>query len=316
MRWKSARWLVMAAVLTGCRRHPVVIAPIPVYSNTESAIEVEISSPTTPAEPVTPARAFRRSRRATRIAPHNPDACKPAGWRNAPNNAFGEHETWPFSVHWGLVTAGKATLAVEGVETIRQRPAYHISMDITATGTTASLHPFRDRTDSWLDKASLTTLLLRHSVRESHYQADETALLDQPCRQFKQRSERLDKDTSHFKQGPLPPDALDVYGALFYLRTLPLAVGEAYELGLFAGGRAVPVTATVSKQDTLNVGAGRFQCFLIEVTTRDPQAAKKLQHIRWWVSTDAAHTPVRIRMDVVVGHVTADLEKLADSPAQ
>jgi hypothetical protein len=39
-------------------------------------------------------------------------------------------------------------------------------MDLHATGMTETMHPFRDRTDAWLDKESLNSVLWRHSVRE------------------------------------------------------------------------------------------------------------------------------------------------------
>jgi hypothetical protein len=49
------------------------------------------------------------------------------------------------------------------------------------------------------------------------------------------------------KSGPLPADTLDMIGALFYLRTLPLAPGKTFALNLFIGDKAVPATAQVAQ---------------------------------------------------------------------
>src|SRR5579872_1168881 len=129
------------------------------------------------------------------------DACQPIPWRQTVNHAFEEHEKLSFTVHWGLVKAGRAVLAVEGVDEIRGRPAYHLSMDIRSAGVTDIFHPYRDRTDSWLDRDSLTTTHYLKHVRESHYQNDETVDMDQSCQRFQKQENRIDKQKVTHLQG-------------------------------------------------------------------------------------------------------------------
>jgi hypothetical protein len=197
------------------------------------------------------------------------------------------------------------------MEPLNGRSAYHLSMDIKAAGMTGSLHPYHDRTDSWLDRDSLTTLRYVKQVRESHYQEDETVELDQACQLFKRHENRIDKKEVTDKQGSMPPYALDTYGALFYLRTLPLAVGDHYDLELFTGDKTLSVSAVVKKKERLKVGAGRFDCFLVEPKLRDAgSVGGKIKQIQWWFSVDEQHVPVKIRMEVAVGHIVAELAKI------
>jgi hypothetical protein len=302
--------LACAVALGGCHHRAAVIEPVPETYKTDWVLPEPDSGTIAVPDVVSDTRTVRGAKpAAARKPPPPPPAqeCAPPVWRTAANSAFGEQERFRFDVRWGLIKAGQATLAVEGVEAIRKRPAYHLSMDIQATGMTGSVHPYRDRTDSWLDKASLTALLSRHSIRESHYQADETTVFDWSCRRFHKRTLRLDKATREDKDGPLPPDVLDIYGALYYLRTLPLKSGASFELALFAGDKVFPVTAQVVGEERVKVAAGKFNCYRIEIKTGDPAAAAKVRGIQWWVSADEAHRPVRIRMDVAIGHITADL---------
>ena len=199
--------------------------------------------------------------------------CRAVPWRQAANHAFGEHEKLSFEVHWGLVKAGKAFLAVEGIEEIQGRPAFHLSMDIRSAGITDVFHPYHDRTDSWLDRDSLTTTRYLKQVQESHYQENETVDFDPPCQRFQKQENRIDKQKITHRVGRILPNTLDTYGALFYLRTQPLAVGQRYDLELFTGDQALPVTAIVKRKESIKTGAGRFECFLVEPTVRDPSVA-------------------------------------------
>ncbi len=248
------------------------------------------------------------------VVAEEPPVCQPGAFRQAPNHAFGERESLSFVVRWGVLKAGKAVLAVEGVDPVQKRPAYHLSMDIRSAGITDTLHPYSDRTDAWLDRDSLSTVRYIKHVRESHYEVVETVDFDQACGRFQKHEHRIDKHTIEDRSGPIPANTLDTYGALFYLRTLPLALGGRYDLELFTGDKVLPVTAVVRRKARIKVPAGRFDCFLIEPVLREASAFAKLKQIQWWFTTDDRHLPVRIRMEVAVGHMVANLDRIEAQP--
>jgi hypothetical protein len=297
-------------------RHPAEIPIPPVTEGDKSDTALPEPGPDANAEPetvmtgTTPPPAFSSAAAphpAPKPAPSNASRCKPLPWRAADNTAFGNQEQWDFEVRWGLVKAGEATLAVQGIEPIRNRPAYHIVMDIHATGMTQAIHPYHDRTDSWLDEAAFATVLSRHSVRESNYQADETTVFDVPCRKYEKRTRRLDKGTQEERVGVLSEEPLDIYSALFYLRSLPLLPGRTYAVPLFAGDEVVKVNAVVGAKEVLEVGAQEWDCYPIDFQTADPKALKKVKGLRWWLTADERKRPVRIRMQIPIGYMTADL---------
>ncbi len=238
--------------------------------------------------------------------------CTPTPWRVVPNKAFQEHEKLTYSVRWGMVTAGKGSLAVEGIENLDSRPAYHISMDIHSSGLAGVFHGYRDRTDSWLDQASLTSLRTMHRVTEGNYKDEDTVSFDQACGRFHRHENRIDKQRIEESNGTIPSSALDLYGYVFYLRTLPLAVGQAYDVALYANDRIRLVSAVVKRRERVKVSAGRFECFLVEPAKQTGQGEGKLHNIQVWISADEHHLPVRIRMEARVGHIAADLTKVID----
>jgi hypothetical protein len=296
-------WMLM---LAGCRSpEPVPINPMSSEYKSETPFDSVVESSTTVEEPVEVAAVPSQHKAPL---PAKSSDCPPIKWRTLPNTAFPDAERWEFTVRWGVVKAGRAVLAVEGIETIRNRPAYHLSMDIFTTGTASKVHSYRDRTETWLDKASLTTVLARESIRESDFQLEEIVVLDPVCQRFTKVKNRLDKHEQKTRKGPLPSDSVDIYGALYYLRTQALTPGKTFDFSLFTGDKSVPATAQVQEIETIKVPAGKFECLRIDLSTKDPEAAKKVGNIQWWVTDDQAHRPIRIRMDLPFGHINAELD--------
>ena len=167
----------------------------------------------------------------------------------------------------------------------------------------------RDHSDSWLDAASLTTVRYEKNVREGRYRIQENADFDQTCRRFAQHSVRFDKNNlAEDRAGRLPPYALDVFGALYYMRTLPLAVGQTYTLDVLSGDKIWPLVVNVKRRETVKVTGGRFDCFVLEPILRQPGIfVTKGKKVEVWITADERRMPVRMRSEVVIGHVAAEI---------
>jgi hypothetical protein len=179
-------------------------------------------------------------------------------------------------------------------------------MDMQATGLVGMVHPYQDRTDTWLDRDALVTVFSRQAVRDGSYRMEQTVRFEPECQRFERHKNRLHENRKTEHAGRLSPDSLDLYGALYYLRTQPLEVDKTYELTLFAGDAAVAVRAHVQRKERLRVPAGSFECFLISLSA-DAPAASKVKEVKWWLSVDDQHIPVRVRTKIGIGHITADL---------
>src|ERR1700730_161449 len=82
-------------------------------------------------------------------------SCDTTTWRTATGSPLPKEEVLEFALRWGVVTAGHATLAVDGVEQLAGRPAYHVSSYARSTGAVNTFYKVQDHSDSWLDTASL-----------------------------------------------------------------------------------------------------------------------------------------------------------------
>ncbi|MFA5975409.1 MAG: DUF3108 domain-containing protein [Elusimicrobiota bacterium] len=234
--------------------------------------------------------------------------CLPYPWPTADNKAFPEHERFSYVIRWGVVTAGRAELAVEGLETIQGRPTYHLTSNARSSGFVSTFYRVEDHNDAWLDQQSLTTVRYSKRIKEGRYQIEESADIDQTCGRFMQHSYRFDKQRGEHKEGPVPPGIRDVFGSLYFARTLPLAPGETFAIDVFNGSKMWPLLISVKKRERIKVSGGTFNCVVIEPLLREPGIfVAKGNKMEIWLTDDDRHVPVRMRSEVFIGHVAAEI---------
>jgi hypothetical protein len=229
-------------------------------------------------------------------------------WRTVANSAFTVGEDLFFVVKWGVVTGGHSTLAIRNIETMEGRSAFHIVSEARSTGVVDAFYKTRDRNETWLDVQSLATLRYEKHIREGKYRVEQTIELDQINHRFRDYFERLDKGTTSYVEGPVPPYVMDVLGSLYYVRTLPLEVGQSFSIDVYDGKKVWPLVVKVGKREKVKVPAGKFDCFRVEPLLREPGIfIKKGKKLQVWMTADQYRMPVLMRSEVAFGHVAAEL---------
>jgi hypothetical protein len=224
-------------------------------------------------------------------------------------------ESLTFAIRWGAITGGYSSLSVQGVQTISGRPAYHVVAEARSTGLVDALYRVRDRNESWVGTQPLGTLRYAKNIHEGKYRVEEETVLNQDEHRFHNHSYRIDKNEYEDKEGSIPPNVLDVLGSLYYVRTLPLAVGQSYTIDVHSGDKVYPLVVNVKKRAKVKVRAGKFDCFLVEPQLRDPGIfISKGKKLEVWITADARHLPVLMRSEVFIGHVSAELVKQTTVP--
>jgi hypothetical protein len=190
----------------------------------------------------------------------------PAGLRSWPADPtaarapFGPGERLEYQVKLGLMNVGEGFLSVQGVDTVRGFPTYHLDLKIDASTAFGLVH-MNDRYQSWLDTR---TLVSRRFVRD----IDQTGYKGRRVFEIypeEKRWERLDADQAEATPSVLP---LDEISFLYYVRTLPLNVGEEYRLNRYFKLDGNPVTVKVLRKERVTVPAGTFDAIVIQPVIR------------------------------------------------
>jgi uncharacterized protein DUF3108 len=250
---------------------------------------------TSQAQQSTPADSgvtFYDSLYANEIAPDSFDVVTPGPV------GFGAGEKLVFSVQYGLITAGEATLEVRNIANIGGRPCYRIVSDARTNDFFSKFYQVRDRYESCMDTEELYTLRYEKHVREGKFKRDETVDFDQVAH----RAQYKDKAV------PIPPRTQDVLSALYYVRTLPLEVGHSISIANHTDRKNYPLLVKVHGRERVKVDAGEFDCLVVEPILRGPGVFTQKGRLTVWLTDDERRMPVLMKSKVVIGHVAAVLK--------
>jgi len=234
-------------------------------------------------------------------------------WRQATNMTLPIGESLHFVVKWGLVVAGYSTLSIQNIDMVSGRPAYHIVSEAKSGGLVTAFYRVEDHNEAWVDQGSMSSVRYEKSIKEGKYQIDESTIIDQPKRRYHMQSFRLDKNIYEQKEGEIPQNVLDVLSSFYYVRLMPLEVGKSFTIDVLSGDKVYPLVVRVEKRETIKVPAGKFKTIRIEPLLRAPGIfIAKGNKLQVWLTDDDRHIPVRMRSEVFIGHVSAEL--LPDTP--
>ena len=216
---------------------------------------------------------------------------------------YGEGERLVFAIQYGLIYAGDATLEVRNIAIIDSIPAYHIISTARTNRAFDIVFKVRDRVESFMDFENLITLRFEKHLREGKFKRDEEVWFDQK------------QHLAHYpdKTLPIPPNTQDFLSALYYVRTLPIEVGEAIAMANHTGGKNYPIYVKVLGRERVTVPAGTFDCIVVEPVLQTTSIFEHKGKLTIWLTDDSLKMPVLMRSKVVIGAFEAVLKEYTTS---
>ncbi len=236
-----------------------------------------------------------------------------AGVRPVASVPFGVGEHLVYKVTLGpFGKVGTGSFEVVALDTVRGYPTYRLRMKLK--GGIAFVH-VDDDMQSWLDVSTLASRRFKQDQKEYHYERHRTLEFFPEERRWTQPA----KDES----GVLPTDSpLDDISFLYYVRTLPLEVGQTYTLDRYFDEKGNPVVVTVERKDTVTVPAGTFPAIVVRPVIQTKGLFGQGGKAEVYFSDDSRRLVLQVRSSVpVIGSLNMYLQgfalgdKLPASPA-
>lgn len=169
---------------------------------------------------------------------------------------FGPGETLEYQAKLGPVPVGDGHLRVHGLEDVRGRTAYHVSLHVEGGVPLARVN---DQQESWLDVETLTSRRFSQNLRQVRYRRDRSYEIFPEERYFTISDQE--------GQEEMITDApLDDISFVYYARSLPLEVGDVYRLDRYFQPDGNPVLLEVVRRDRVEVPAGTFNTVVVRPT--------------------------------------------------
>jgi hypothetical protein len=223
-------------------------------------------------------------------------------FRKVENKAFRAGEKLTFNVNYGFVTAGIATMEVEGIRRISARNAYHVLFLVNTVPSFDWIFKVRDRYETFIDTEGLFPWRFEQHIREGSYSRDFSAFFDQ--RRGKAKTSEGSYD--------IPPYVNDILSAFYYARTLDyskMKVNDMILLHNFYKDKVYDLNVKYLGKETVSVAAGTFDCIIVEPLVQEGGLFKSEGSITVWLSDDDLKLPVKVKTKVVIGSIDAELTK-------
>jgi len=229
---------------------------------------------------------------------------------NAQDNtpAFKEGEWLKFRIHYGIFNASFATLQLSK-DKIDSVPVYHAVGKGRTTGLARLFFKVDDTYESYFGREDLKPYRFIRKIDEGGYTKDleidfdysnETALL-------------TDNKNKTEKNYDIHQEIQDIISASYYLRsavdTESLEKGDSVDLDmLFDEAGIYKFKLKYLGKDVLRTKYGKVECLKFRPLVQAGRIFKERESLTLWVSNDLNRIPIRIKADLAVGSLKADLD--------
>jgi len=215
---------------------------------------------------------------------------------------------WPFQIGERLtynvsftgITAGQASLEVVNDTVVNNYHQLHIRFNARTTFPVSSIYTINDQVDTWLDSKYLYTKKLTKNIREGNYKNDSYTIID-----YDQSIAITNGDTVIIDQF-----LRDSYSLFYFLRTIPLIIGETIDFTAFDGKIITPFQVITKSKETINTMAGTFPCLVVKPFREGTTLLKNKGDMMIWFSNDKNRLPIQIRIKLKYGSMLLKLKDI------
>ncbi len=209
----------------------------------------------------------------------------------------GEHLV--FSVRYGVIRAGEATMSIRAVASVDSVPCFHIRTTAESNSFFSTFYHVRDRVETYVDTTRYLPRRFEKHLREGNYSADTVVEMDQ-------RSLLAIYDNDRIFE--MRPNSHDILSAFYEVRARRIVEpGESFDLETHVDRKNFPLKVVVHRRERIKVPAGEFDCLLVEPIMRSPGLFKSRGKLLIWMTDDRRRIPVQMRSELPIGAISVVL---------
>lgn len=223
-------------------------------------------------------------------------------------NAYKSGEWLKFRVHYGFLNASYATLHLTK-DTLDNNEVYHVVGEGKTTGIASLFFKVDDRYESFFDIQSGKPYRFIRKIDEGGYTRDQEI-------NFYHGNDMAvlnDKKNNKKFNFTIQDSIQDLISAFYFLRNnfdaRDLVIGESIGLQmLFDDDGVFKFKLKYLGTEVLKTKYGKVECLKFRPFVQSGRVFKEQESLSLWVSNDLNKIPIRIKADLVVGSIKADLD--------
>lgn len=223
-------------------------------------------------------------------------------------SAFKPGEWLKFRIHYGWINASYATLQVKNSK-VANKSVYHVVGKGRTTGLARAFFKVDDRYESYFDKEDYKPYKFVRKIDEGGYTKDVEINFD-----YENEEAVLNDKKNKKKYNFTIRDSIqDLISAFYYVRNTyefdDLVEGEAIKLNMLYDDDGVfQFRLKYLGKEILKTKFGKVECLKFRPYVQAGRVFKEQESLSLWVSNDMNKIPIRIKADIAVGSIKADLD--------
>jgi len=223
-------------------------------------------------------------------------------------DAFDTGEFIKFRIHYGIVNAGYATLEVKDA-TVNGKKVYHAVGKGYTTGMSKLFFKVEDLYESYFDKETGEPYRYVRKINEGGYTKNQEGFFNQKenrilVKDYKRKTE---------KTIVLTDNVQDILSSFYYLRNHPnidkLKSGESISIDMFFDEEITKFKLKYVGRQDITTKFGTVSCMMFKPLVQTGRVFKEKESVTLWISADNNKVPVRIKADLAVGSLKADIDE-------
>ncbi|QOG03384.1 DUF3108 domain-containing protein [Flavobacterium sp. MDT1-60] len=223
-------------------------------------------------------------------------------------DAFGTGEYFKFRIHYGIVNAGYATLEIKEA-TINNKKVHHAVGKGYTTGMSKFFFKVEDLYESYFDRETGSPYRYIRKIDEGGYTKNQEGIFNQAenrvlVKDYKRKTE---------KTIVINDNVQDIISSFYYLRNHPnidkLKSGDAITIDMFFDEEITKFKLKYIGRQDITTKFGTVSTMVFKPLVQTGRVFKEKESVTLWITDDNNKVPVRIKADLAVGSLKADLDE-------
>lgn len=223
------------------------------------------------------------------------------------NQTFQQGEFLKYRIHYGFITAGFATLEVmPDKHLLQNRVCWHIvGKGYTHPGYDW-IYKIRDQYETFIDQESLLSWRFNRHIQEGSFEHYSETYFNH----YTHKAEYIN-EWKQISVYDVPANIQDVISAFYYARTTheadEMEAGDKISLRNFLDQKTFDLEAEMLERDTVKIGGSVYKALKFNLLIEEAGLITDGSKIQFWISDDKNKVPLRIKSDLMIGSLKADL---------
>ena len=205
----------------------------------------------------------------------------------------------------GFLRAGTAILELEEKE-FQGKKVFHTKGTGWTSGMIKWFFEVEDLYESYFDKENIRPYVFKRKIYEGGYKKHTITSFNHHVKKAYVQDFTLQRDTSvAFNK------AQDMLSSFYYLRSLDVSKikpGDEIKLDMFFDEETFPFRLKFLGKQSLRTHVGKIEALVFRPYVLSGRVFKEQESVTIWISNDANKIPLKLKADLRVGSLTAELE--------